>query len=196
MVCLHLKYHWTDCFDISCMLWREHYGLHFKWFLHFRYIWAPLILNPHVHLWWRWWSVISTNDSFPLTWSAYIQTVFISSNLPPFFASFCSVLTPRFSRHSTPQASLLWYETGCFCRCQTSLKEPQWPWPCGASPVSSSLLPRPSGSRPCILSWHVSREQDGDSLMESFGCWDVAAGWRCTAFFFKVNSSLFNQTFN
>lgn len=57
----------------------------------------------------------------------------------------------RFSRRSTPQVSLLWYGIGCCCPCQTSPRGRQWPWPCGASPVSSSLPPPPSGSQPCIL---------------------------------------------
>lgn len=57
----------------------------------------------------------------------------------------------RFSRHSMPQASLLWCEIGYCSPCQTSLREHRWPWPCGASPASSSLLPPPSGSQLCIL---------------------------------------------
>lgn len=62
----------------------------------------------------------------------------------------CSCV-PRCSRRSTPQASPPWCATGCCCPCPTSPRERRWPWPCGASPVSSCRPPPPSGSLLCIL---------------------------------------------
>lgn len=76
--------------------------------------------------------------------------------------SLFSAHASRFSRHSMPQASLLWCEIGFCCPCPTLLRGHQWPWPCGASPVSLSLLPPPSGSQHCILTWWKPHEQGCD----------------------------------
>lgn len=101
---------------------------------------------PHFHL-----IIIysKSNLDWPECKRVIICCLFVLHRVP--FSLIFLGLIYRFSRHSMPQASLLWCETGYCSPCQTSLREHRWPWPCGASPASSSLLPPPSGSQLCIL---------------------------------------------
>lgn len=104
--------------------------------------------------------------------SSWITVLVISIFWSNSFTSFPSAApNSRFSRHSMPQASLLWCEIGCCCPCPTSHRGRQWPWPCGASHVSLSLLPPPSGSQPCILTRPVSY------------CWQYTAAFRAPPLF-------------
>lgn len=62
-------------------------------------------------------------------------------------------LSHRCSRRCTAPDSRPWSGTGSCCPSPTSPRGPQSPWPCGASPASSSAPPPARGSRPCILAW-------------------------------------------
>lgn len=57
----------------------------------------------------------------------------------------------RCSRPCTARGSPPWSGTGSCCPSPTSRRGPRSPWPCGASPASSSARPPALGSQQCIL---------------------------------------------